>query len=114
MNKKRKRNASKVCDRCRKPGVRDVRRTKVYKGIVIENIPAASCMNCGEELYDLATVQLIEQIVAKPEVYTTMVKLPVARIGEGGEPMTPDEIYEYLGRPDNGEEEKDSEEGREA
>lgn len=69
-----------MCSQCGAAELRQVRRDRVYKGIVIENIPATYCSNCGEELYDLATVELIEKIVAAPEVYATMVKRPVARV----------------------------------
>jgi hypothetical protein len=47
---------------------------------VIENIPATYCLNCGEELYDLATVQLIEQIVAEPTRYAAVAERYVARV----------------------------------
>jgi YgiT-type zinc finger domain-containing protein len=80
MTRKRKQAGSKVCSQCGTPGLREVRRTRVHQGIVIENIPATFCSNCGEELYDLATVQLIEKIVAAPEVYAKMVERPVARV----------------------------------
>ena len=68
------------CSQCGSTELRSVRRTRVHQGIVIENIPATFCSNCGEELYDLATVQLLEQIVAAPEVYTQIVERPVARV----------------------------------
>jgi YgiT-type zinc finger domain-containing protein len=74
MTQKRKQNDSKVCSQCGAPELREVRRTRVHQGIVIENIPATFCPNCGEELYDLATVQLIEQIVAAPEVYAPLLE----------------------------------------
>jgi len=80
MNKAKVKSPKKVCAQCGEQSVRDVRRTRVYKGIVIENIPATFCSNCGEELYDLATMRLIERIVAEPDVYTSMVTRPVARV----------------------------------
>jgi hypothetical protein len=58
--------------------VRDVWRTRVHKGIVIENIPATHCSNCGEELYDLVTVQTIERIIANPDRYATVQSVAVA------------------------------------
>ena len=58
----------------------EVRRDRLYKGVLIENIPATYCLNCGEELYDLKTVELMDRIAAKPERYTRMVELPVARV----------------------------------
>jgi YgiT-type zinc finger domain-containing protein len=73
-------NNAKICSQCGAPGLREVRRNRVHQDIVIENIPATFCPNCGEELYELATVQLIEQIVAAPEAYTTMIERPVARV----------------------------------
>jgi YgiT-type zinc finger domain-containing protein len=100
MNQKK----SNVCGRCKKPGLQDVRRTEVRKGIVIENVPATYCRNCGEELYSIDTVKVIERILANPGVHTTMVELPVARIGEDGEPMTGDELYEHLKKSNDGEE----------
>jgi len=57
-----------------------VRRDQFYKGVLIENIPATYCLNCGEELYDLETVRLMEKIAAKPERYAKMVEFPVARV----------------------------------
>lgn len=80
MTNKRQPPAAKVCAQCGAPGLRDVRRNRVHKGVVIENIPATFCPNCGAELYDLATVQLIERIVAEPESYTTVVERRVARL----------------------------------
>ncbi len=80
MTKKRKRNPFKVCSRCKAKAVRQVRRTEFHDGIVIENVPSTYCSNCGEELYDLATVQLIEKILAQPERYTTVMEFPVARV----------------------------------
>jgi len=80
MNKKRKRNPLKVCSRCKVKAVRAVRRTEIHDGIVIENVPSTYCSNCGEELYDLATVQLIEKILSEPKRYARMVEMPVARV----------------------------------
>lgn len=76
----KKRNPYKVCSQCKQRRVRDVRRTRVYKGVVIENIPATHCLNCGEELYDLATMRLIEQIAAAPKQYAKLVEMPLARV----------------------------------
>lgn len=80
MNRSKKKNSGKRCSQCGELGLRNVRRTRVHRGVVIENIPATFCPNCGEELYDLATVQAIEQIVAEPERYTTVVERRVAAL----------------------------------
>lgn len=61
--------------------MKNVRRTRVYKSVVIENLPATCCTNCGEELYDAATVDLMmERIGAEPEHYAQMMEMPVARV----------------------------------
>jgi len=80
MTKQELQADAKVCSQCGAPGLREVRRNRVHQDIVIENILATFCTNCGEELYDLATVQLIEQIVAAPEEHTTLVARLVARV----------------------------------
>ena len=80
MTRKRKQNAMKVCSRCGEIALKDVRRTHVFRGVVIENLPATYCTNCGEELYEAATVDLMEKIAAKPERYAEMVEIPVARV----------------------------------
>jgi len=80
MTKKRKRNADKVCSQCGSPHIRDVRRTRVYKGIVIENIPATYCPDCGEELYDAAAVDQMERIAADPEKYSVLIPRRVAQV----------------------------------
>ncbi len=68
------------CGRCKAVEVIDVRRNQVFKGVLIENIPATYCLNCGEELYDLATMTLMEKIAANPKRYARMVEMPVARV----------------------------------
>ncbi len=80
MTKNRLKGNERICSQCGALGLREVRRTRVHQGIVIENLPATFCSNCGEELYDLETVQLIEKIVAAPDTYTQMVERPVARV----------------------------------
>ena len=78
MNKKRRRTNSKICSHCGQTGLLDVLRTRVHKGVVIENIPATYCPNCGEELYDLATVKAVERIVANPDRYAKIQRVAVA------------------------------------
>ena len=68
------------CGRCKAVEVIDVRRNQLFKGVLIENIPATYCLNCGEELYDLATLELMEKIAANPKRYARMVEMPVARV----------------------------------
>jgi len=80
MNKKRNQSRKPKCGRCKAVEVIEVRRDRLYKGVLIENIPATYCLNCGEELYDLKTVELMEKIATKPERYAWIVELPVARV----------------------------------
>jgi len=80
MTRERKQNSGKVCSQCGSPKIRDVRRTRVHFGIVIENIPATYCPDCGEELYDAAAVDFMEKVVAEPEKYSTLVPRRVARL----------------------------------
>jgi YgiT-type zinc finger domain-containing protein len=80
MSKKQNQSHKSKCSQCKAVEVIDVRRDRFYKGVLIENIPATYCLNCGEELYDLATVRLMEKIAAKPERYARLVELPVARV----------------------------------
>lgn len=80
MTKKYSQNPKSKCGRCKAVEVIEVRRDRFYKGVLIENIPATYCLNCGEELYDLETVELMEKIAAKPERYAQIVELPVARV----------------------------------
>lgn len=80
MTKRRKQNLTMLCSRCQSKYIREVRRTQVYKGVVIENIPATYCPDCGEELYDAATVSLMEQIATDPQHYARMVEMPVATL----------------------------------
>lgn len=77
MTKKRKEN---VCSQCGSARIRNVRRTHVFKGIVIENLPATYCPDCGEELYEAATVDLMEKIAAEPDTYAPWAKRRVARV----------------------------------
>lgn len=62
------------------PGVEDVRRDKLYKGVLIENLPAKHCPNCHETYYDFETVGLTDKIAKDPERYARMLKRPVARV----------------------------------
>jgi YgiT-type zinc finger domain-containing protein len=80
MGKKRNQSQKSKCGRCKAVELIEVRRDRLYKGVLIENIPATYCLNCSEELYDLKTVELMEKIAAKPERYAQMVELPVARV----------------------------------
>lgn len=80
MNKKRKQNAAEICSVCERPGVEDVRRDMLYKGVLIENLPFKHCPNCHEEYCDLETARLMERIAAEPETYAKMVKRLVARV----------------------------------
>lgn len=68
------------CGRCQAVEKIAVRRTQFYKGVLIENLPATYCLNCGEELYSLQTAELMEQIAARPQQYAKMVEMPVARV----------------------------------
>ena len=68
------------CGRCQAVEKIAVRRAQFYKGVLIENLPATYCLNCGEELYSLQTVELMEKIAAQPQQYAKMVEMPVARV----------------------------------
>jgi YgiT-type zinc finger domain-containing protein len=68
------------CGRCQAVEKIAVRRTQFYKGVLIENLPATYCLNCGEELYSLQTAELMEEIAAQPKRYAKMVEMPVARV----------------------------------
>lgn len=68
------------CGRCQAVEQIAVRRAQFYKGVLIENLPATYCLNCGEELYSLQTVELMEKIAAQPQQYAQMVEMPVARV----------------------------------
>lgn len=70
----------KICSQCGSDQIRDVRRTRVLNGIVIENIPATFCPNCGEELYEASAVDFMEKVVSDPEQYSTVVPRRVARL----------------------------------
>ena len=70
----------KICSQCGPSHIRDVRRTRVLNGIVIENIPATFCSNCGEELYEASAVDFMEKVVSDPEKYSTVVPRRVARL----------------------------------
>ena len=65
---------------CGRPGVENVRRERLYKGVWIENLPVKHCPHCHEDVCDWDTVQLMEAIAANPEKYAKMVKQPVARV----------------------------------
>lgn len=68
------------CGRCKAVEKIAVRRAQFYKGVLMENLPATYCLNCGEELYSLETVELMEKIAAQPQQYAKMVEMPVARV----------------------------------
>jgi len=80
MNKKRRNLQVETCSLCARPGVVDVRRDKLYKGVLIENLPAKHCPNCHEDYFELETVQLMEKIANDPERHAQMLKRPVARV----------------------------------
>jgi YgiT-type zinc finger domain-containing protein len=80
MNKKRQDRQGEICSFCNKPGVEEVRRDKLYKGVLIENLPAKHCPHCHETYYDFETVGLMDKIAADPEQYARMLKRPVARV----------------------------------
>lgn len=80
MTKKQKANAEELCSLCERPGVRNVRRDKLYRGVLIENLPAKHCPHCHEDVYEWETVQLMEAIANDPKQYATIVKRPVARV----------------------------------
>lgn len=78
---RKQRNQPKTrCGRCQAVEQIAVRRTQFYKGVLIENLPPTYCLNCGEELYSLRTVELMEQIAQEPRQYAQIVELPVARV----------------------------------
>jgi hypothetical protein len=78
---RKQRNQKKTrCGRCKTVEKTAVRRTQFYKGVLIENLPATYCFNCGEELYSLKTAELLEKIAAQPKRYAKLVELPVARV----------------------------------
>ena len=79
MTKKREENPKMVCSQCGSKHIRDIRRTQIYKGVVIENVPATYCPDCGEELYEAATVRWMEMVAADPQKYARMIEMPVAR-----------------------------------
>ena len=79
MNKERKQKKIQ-CGRCKAVEKIAVRRTQFYKGVLIENLPATYCLNCGEELYSLKIAELMEKIATQPQRYAKIVELPVARV----------------------------------
>jgi YgiT-type zinc finger domain-containing protein len=79
-NKNRANEAEEFCSLCDRPGVEDVRRDILFKGVQIENVPAKHCPHCHGTYYDLDTVELIEKIAKSPDRYAKMLKRPVARV----------------------------------
>jgi YgiT-type zinc finger domain-containing protein len=79
MSKQRNQKKTR-CGRCKAVEKIAVRRTQFYKGVLIENLPATYCLNCGEELYSLKTAELMEKIAAQPNRYAKIVEMPVARV----------------------------------
>ena len=79
MTKKRKEHPTLTCSQCGSKHIREIRRTQVYKGVVIENVPATYCPDCGEELYEAATVSWMEMVAADPQKYAQMIEMPVVR-----------------------------------
>ena len=80
MNKQQSKTINPICSQCGADAIVNIRKDEFYKGVLIQNLPATYCQNCGEELYDLTTVQLMEKIAAKPDVLAERVELPVARV----------------------------------
>ncbi|MBL8189407.1 MAG: YgiT-type zinc finger protein [Acidobacteria bacterium] len=80
MSKEKNLVSKTKCSQCGAFEVVPIRRTEFYKGVLIENLPATRCSNCGEELYDLETVRLMEKVAAAPQKYAQMMEMPVARI----------------------------------
>lgn len=80
MTRKLKVVSDERCSLCDQPGVENVRRDKLYKGIWIENLPVKHCPHCHEDVLEWETVQLMEDIAANPEKYAKMVTRPVARV----------------------------------
>jgi YgiT-type zinc finger domain-containing protein len=80
MRKKSRNKTDEICSFCSRPGVIDVRRDKLYKGVLIENLPAKQCPHCHEVYFDLDTAQLMEKIAREPDRYARLVKRPVARV----------------------------------
>lgn len=80
MTKRQNQSRKSKCGRCKAVERIEVRRDRLYKGVLIENTPATYCLNCSEELYSLETVKLMEKIAAKPERYAKIMELPVARV----------------------------------
>ena len=80
MTKKIYPETDELCSLCGRPGVENVRRERLYKGVWIENLPVKHCPHCHEDICDWETVQLMEAIAANPEKYAKMVTRPVARV----------------------------------
>ena len=80
MTKKQNRRGARRCSLCGRPGVEQVRREMLYKGVWIENLPVEHCPHCHEDVCDWETVQLMEAIANNPAQYAEMVKRPVARV----------------------------------
>lgn len=72
--------AAGVCSQCGSTKIRGVRRTRVHGDVVIENLPATWCPDCGEELYDAEVVDFVEKVLADPNKYSTWVPRRVARM----------------------------------
>lgn len=80
MNKQRTQTAKPKCSQCGADAIVNIRKDEFSKGVLIQNLPATFCQNCGEELYDRATVQLVEKIASEPDVLAQLMELPVARV----------------------------------
>lgn len=79
VTEKRKEYPALTCSQCGSKRNRNIRRTQVYKGVVLEDVPATYCPDCGEELYDAATVGWMEMVAADPQKYAQMIEMPVVR-----------------------------------
>ena len=53
MNKQQSKTINPICSQCGADAIVNIRKDEFYKGVLIQNLPATYCQNCGEELYDL-------------------------------------------------------------
>jgi hypothetical protein len=79
MTNQPKQNESELCSLCGRPGIKNVQRDKLYKGVWFESLSVKYCPHCHEEVCDWETVQMMEEVAAHPDEYTQMIERPVAR-----------------------------------
>ena len=64
-----------LCDICGKHGARIRRVTETYgKGkdyLIVENVPAVTCTNCGETYYTAETLHELDRIKVHRKQFTT-------------------------------------------